>query len=507
MNSIIVIEDDPNLLRGLADTLRQQSYDVLTSANGEEGFRLVNEKQPDLVILDLLLPGVDGFDVCRRVRRHGLNTRILMLSAQSDEQSRVQGFEVGADDYVTKPFSLRELMGRVRALLRRDTFPDVFPRSGPMALAVRRTWNSDGSGEPSPNEFGEQIALLKLALEREPDDRDAFARHPFAGNNRCQFDSLTSSHEQPGDFREEAVPDTPAHGLIDERPGNLAGRRIGPYELFSLLGTGGMGDVYLATDTRLNRSVAIKFLSAHLSHDPELRRRFKREAQTVSSLNHPHICTLYDIGQHDDVDYIVMEYLEGQTLADRLRRGPLTIEQALQSGIQLADALSAAHRQGVIHGDIKPGNMMLVKTGCKLLDFGLAVSAKDERSIKGIIAGTIPYMSPEQLEGANVDSRSDIFAFGTVLYEMLVGRRAFDGSSKAKLVSAILTLTPQPVSTIRPLIPDGLDHLIHRCLARDPRGRWQSAHDLKRELQRIARKHVEASEDNAAAFICPSGCR
>src|SRR6185436_1959557 len=168
MNSIIVIEDDPNLLRGLADTLRHESYDVLTSANGEEGFRLVSEKQPDLVILDLLLPGVDGFDVCRRVRHHGLNTRILMLSAQCDEHSRVQGFEVGADDYVTKPFSLRGLMGRVRALLRRDTCPDVFPRSATGALTVRRTWSSDGSRESSPNEFGEQIALLKMALELEP---------------------------------------------------------------------------------------------------------------------------------------------------------------------------------------------------------------------------------------------------------------------------------------------------------------------------------------------------
>jgi serine/threonine protein kinase len=267
-----------------------------------------------------------------------------------------------------------------------------------------------------------------------------------------------------------------------------------------------MGEVYLATDTRLNRSVAIKLLSAHLSHDPELRQRFRREAQAVSSLNHPHICTLYDIGQLDDVDYIVMEYLEGQTLADRLRRGPLTIEQALQSGIQLADALSAAHCQGVIHGDIKPANLMLVKSGCKLLDFGLAVSAKDERAIKGTIAGTIPYMSPEQLEGTNVDSRSDIFAFGTVLYEMIVGRRAFDGSSKARLVSAILKSTPQPVSASRQSIPDGLDHLIQRCLARAPQQRWQSAHDLKKELQRIARKHVEASEDSAATH-CSSSCR
>jgi serine/threonine protein kinase len=210
-------------------------------------------------------------------------------------------------------------------------------------------------------------------------------------------------------------------------------------------------------------------------------------------LNHPHICTLYDIGRENDSDFLVMEYLEGQSLADRLKKGTLPLEQALQYGIELADALSAAHRQGVIHRDVKPGNVMLVKAGVKLLDFGLAKvsfgtarKTGDPPTAVGTILGTLQYMAPEQLEGGEASARTDIFAFGAVLYEMVTGRPAFEGKSQASLIASIMTSVPPPVSTVRPVVPDALDHVIQRCLAKDPEERWQSAYDLKRELQWIA---------------------
>jgi serine/threonine protein kinase len=260
-----------------------------------------------------------------------------------------------------------------------------------------------------------------------------------------------------------------------------------------------MGEVYRATDTRLNRPVAIKLLPADLSRDPGLRHRLKREGQAVSCLNHPHICTLFDIGRHEEMDYLVMEYLEGETLADRLSKAEIPIEQALQYAIELADALSAAHRQGVIHRDIKPGNIMLVETGTKLLDFGLARisdptprnirSRADEENVQtqcGAIVGTIQYMSPEQLEGGIADERADIFALGAVLYEMFAARKAFEGKSHASLITSIMSSMPPPISTVRPVVPEAIDPLIQKCLHKDPEERWQSASDVRSELERIA---------------------
>ena len=237
------------------------------------------------------------------------------------------------------------------------------------------------------------------------------------------------------------------------------GTKLGPYEILSPLGAGGMGEVYKARDTRLERTVAIKVLPAHLSENAEMRQRFEREARTVSSMNHPHICTLYDIGREGNIDFLVMEYIEGETLAERLKRGPLTPEEVLRYAAELADALDKAHRQGVVHRDLKPGNIMLTKTGAKLLDFGLAkpglnsgrhdLSAlsslpTEQRSLteKGVVLGTFQYMAPEQLEGKDVDTRTDIFALGAVIYEMVTGTKAFDGTSQASLISAISVLEP-----------------------------------------------------------------
>jgi len=282
----------------------------------------------------------------------------------------------------------------------------------------------------------------------------------------------------------------------------VAGTKLGPYEILSAIGAGGMGEVYKARDTRLDRIVAIKVLPAHLADRAELRERFDREAKTIASLNHPHICTLYDTGHQDDIDFLVMEYLEGETLAQRLLKGPLPLEQVLQYAIEISDALDKAHRKGVTHRDLKPSNIMLTKTGTKLLDFGLAKlkqeatpanvslsdlpTAVDPLTAQGTIVGTLQYMAPEQLEGKEVDARTDIFAFGAVVYEMATGKRAFEGKSQASLIAAILEKEPPAMSTLQPMTPPVLDRVVKRCLAKDADDRWQTARDLEGELKWIS---------------------
>src|SRR5713226_5175731 len=275
------------------------------------------------------------------------------------------------------------------------------------------------------------------------------------------------------------------------------GTKLGPYDIVAPLGAGGMGEVYRARDTRLDRTVAIKILPAQSSSDPVRKQRFEREAKTISNLNHPHICVLHDVGHQDGIDYLVMECVEGETLAKRLEKGPLPLEQAMKCGAQMADALDKAHRSGVIHRDLKPGNIMLTATGAKLLDFGLAkptapltsvatttaaVTQSSPMTEQGAIVGTFQYMSPEQVEGKELDGRSDIFSLGAVLYEMVTGKRAFEGKSQLSVASAILEKEPAPISTIKPMTPPALDHAIRRCLAREPEKRWQSASDLASEL-------------------------
>jgi len=275
-----------------------------------------------------------------------------------------------------------------------------------------------------------------------------------------------------------------------------AGTRLGPYEIVAPLGVGGMGEVYRARDTRLERTVAVKILPAQFFADPVRKQRFEREAKTISSLNHPHICVLYDVGQQDGTDYLVMECVEGETLAKRLEKGSLPLEHVLKYGMQIADALDKAHRNGVVHRDLKPGNVMLTPTGAKLLDFGLAKPAAAFASAatltavpatpvteEGTILGTFQYMSPEQVQGNEVDGRSDIFSLGAVLYEMVTGRRAFEGKSQLSVASAILEKEPEPISAAKPMTPPALDHVIHRCLAKEPERRWQNAGDVARELE------------------------
>jgi eukaryotic-like serine/threonine-protein kinase len=305
-----------------------------------------------------------------------------------------------------------------------------------------------------------------------------------------------------------------------------SGTKLGPYEILSPLGAGGMGEVYRARDTRLDRTVAIKVLASHLSSSPELKQRMEREARAISSLNHPNICHLYDIGSQDGTDFLVMEFLEGETLADRLRKGALPLNEILKIGIAVAEALAIAHRQGIVHRDLKPGNVMLTSAGAKLMDFGLAKplgvqtvasgtvpaftalptmsgpSPMTPLTAAGSIVGTIQYMSPEQIEGKEADARSDIFAFGAVLYEMAAGKRPFEGKSQISLASSILEKDPEPISTLKPLTPTAFEHVVTTCLQKNPEERYQTAHDIKLELQWIAKERptpaVAAAEPAAA---------
>ena len=289
-----------------------------------------------------------------------------------------------------------------------------------------------------------------------------------------------------------------------------AGTRLGPYEVVAPIGAGGMGEVYRAKDTRLDRTVAVKVLPSHLSDNPEARQRFDREAHAISSLNHPNICTLHDVGHQDGVDFLVMEFLEGETLADRLAKGPLPTELVLKYGIEICEGLERAHKSGVVHRDLKPGNVMLTKTGAKLMDFGLAKAtpaaaapassltmtiAEQPLTARGTIVGTFQYMSPEQTEGKEADARSDIFALGAMLYEMVTGKRAFSGKSQASMVAAILASEPAPISVAQPMTPPALAQVVKGCLAKDPEERFQTVHDLKLQLKWIA----EASSSQLGA--------
>jgi eukaryotic-like serine/threonine-protein kinase len=293
------------------------------------------------------------------------------------------------------------------------------------------------------------------------------------------------------------------------------GSQIGPYEILAPLGAGGMGEVWRARDKRLERSVAIKILPAEFSTNAQLKLRLEREAKTISQLNHPNICTLYDVGHQDGTDYLVMELIEGESLADRIGRGPMPVADVIRYGAEIADALEKAHRNGIVHRDLKPGNVMLTKTGAKLLDFGLArtqaailglrssLSETEQKPLtqEGSIVGTLRYMSPEQLEGENIDHRSDIFALGALLYEMAAGRPAFEGKSRTSIIAAIVSSQPPLISQVRPLTPAALERLIRTCLAKDPDARMQSAHDVATELRWISDVQAEVRAPGRLSWL------
>jgi serine/threonine protein kinase len=353
----------------------------------------------------------------------------------------------------------------------------------------------------TPEQFRQVGDLYHRALELSAAERGAFLDEACGGDGslRDEVVSLLDAHERAGSFMS-----VPAIGLAARRaPAEptrrlTAGSHLGPYEILSLIGSGGMGEVYRARDTRLDRTVAIKILTAFVDDDSAHRRRFEREARLVSSLSHPNVCVLYDVGEQDGVPFLIMEYLEGETLADRLRRGPLPLEEAMPYALQIADALDHAHRQGVVHRDLKPSNIILAQSGAKLLDFGVARPAPraviaDHRpesdrtalTAAGTIVGTLQYMAPEQLHGEDTDARTDIFGFGAVLYEMVSGQPAFRGKSQASVIAAILEDRSVSLSSVQPDAPPMLDQLVARCLARNPDDRWPTAADLREALRGI----------------------
>ena len=295
----------------------------------------------------------------------------------------------------------------------------------------------------------------------------------------------------------------------------MLGTRLGPYEILSLIGSGGMGDVYVARDTRLDRRVAVKVLAPELAADPAFRDRFTREARAISLLDHPHICRLFDIGHQDETQFLVLELVEGESLSARLQRGQLPIREVLRFAVQIAAALEAAHAQGIIHRDLKPANVMLTPAGVKLVDFGLAKtipglaepsalqSAPPTATAEGTIIGTLQYMSPEQIQGHKLDARSDIFALGAVVYEMATGRRAFAGETQASVIAKILEAESPPVSSLSPQAPPDLNPLVQGCLAKSPADRWQTAHDVGMQLQWIETQ-VSRANLNAQAPLALS---
>jgi serine/threonine-protein kinase len=363
--------------------------------------------------------------------------------------------------------------------------------------------------------------LFGTALALPPHERPAFIAEECGDDDRlhAEVESLVRSHDKAGDFLER--PPT-IGGVLRElapfaqRPQFQPGQRLGPYEILARLGAGGMGEVYRARDVRLDRIVALKVLYPSGDEDEDARARFEHEARAISKINHPHICALYDIGRHDEVDFLVMEYLEGETLTARLERGPLPQSELVRRALEIADALARAHRHGVVHRDLKPSNIVLTESGAKLLDFGIAKlqgpdrDGRDGRDVagagtaapqpltatrRGHILGTVAYMSPEQLQGSDVDARSDLFAFGAVLYEMATGTRAFAGSGATAVRSAILEGRVTPVQELNPSLDSELCRIIHRALARDRTLRYQRATDLSADLRRIAEGVGAGSHD------------
>src|SRR5450631_263745 len=344
--------------------------------------------------------------------------------------------------------------------------------------------------------------MYHLAREREPGERTDFLAGACKDDEdlRREVESLLAANRSGGCFLDQPVMLKAAGILASQQSGSeyrlATGLELGPYVIEARLGSGGMGEVYRARDKRLHRTVALKVLPQRLADTPGFRQRLEREAKAISSLNHPQICTLYDLGREGDVDYLVMEFLEGDTLAHRLKRGALPLAEALELAIQIASALAAAHAAGIVHRDLKPGNIMLTKSGAKLLDFGLAKVRTAEGVMQatmsnpaepittaGTVVGTLQYMSPEQIQGHEADARSDLFAFGATLYEMLTGKRAFAGESQLAVVNAILEKDPVTVSDLQPLTPPALERLVRRCLAKDPEKRWQNTSDLESELR------------------------
>jgi serine/threonine protein kinase len=374
----------------------------------------------------------------------------------------------------------------------------------------------------TPERWQQVARIYELAVDQDVGTRDVLLAEACAGDEMLRREVESLLRQDDARVVLDRSVWAAAAPLFDDGPDLGRGAMLGPYRVEEVIGAGGMGQVFSATDTRLDRLVAIKVLPSNVASDTHVRARFAREAKAIAALTHPHICTLFDVGRHNEIDFLVMELLEGDTLAAHLAEGPLPLDRALTLAIEIARALDHAHRHGIVHRDLKPANIMLTASGAKLLDFGLAkfrpvILGQDADTTRidtavvpgapkvleqfeagdvhltrrGAILGTVRYMAPEQIAGQEVDARSDLFSFGAVVYEMLTGRRAFDGDSASSVRDAILQHAPPPASSLQPLAPAALDDILRRCLAKNPAERWQTVTDIIRELQHVLESIVQ----------------
>ncbi len=364
--------------------------------------------------------------------------------------------------------------------------------------------------------------LFYSALEREPDQRAAFLEQACGGDEalRREVESLLAADEQPWGFLETAPAKLAAELLAEEKARTMVGRTLGHYQILSLLGVGGMGEVYLARDTQLGRRIALKLLPAELAQDQDRLRRFKQEALAASALNHPNVAHIYEIGEAEGVSFIAMEYVEGQTLEAKMNGQPLDTGEILDIAVQVADALEEAHTKGIIHRDIKPGNIMLTPRGqVKVLDFGLAkMTWRAEQALDsdvltlaktqpGLLMGTVAYMSPEQALRHEVDERTDIFSLGVVLYEMATGRRPFAGATTGETLDQIIHAKPEAIVRFNSNAPAELEHIIRKCLEKDRGRRYQSARELLVDLKSLQQDSQSEAATRSRAVALPSQLR
>jgi len=506
---ILIVEDDPTLRRGLQDNFAARGYQVEVAEDGEAGLRGALESGPDLVILDIMLPGINGYEICRAVRERELTMPIIMLTAKGQEEDIIRGLDLGADDYVTKPFAIAELLARTRSFLRRRSARtgDVHCFGGSaLDLSSRRLLYDGAEVELTPKEFG-LLEYLVLNAGRAL-TRDQILNNVWGSGilvttrsvDRCVSTLRSKIEPDPRyptylqtirdiGYRFE-IPDTDdageSFGSAPSRVASLVpGTRLGRYEIRCLIGRGGMSEVYQALDLKLDRDVAIKVLPRRLNRDPEVQRRFLRETRVIAALSHPNIVTLHDVGRGQGLTYAVIELLEGESLKERLDQGPLELEHAVEICVAVAEGLAAAHAKSIVHRDIKPGNIFLPRSQAPtILDFGLArldhAPSSEETTVSvtqsGKIMGTIAYMSPEQVRGQTVDGRTDIFSLSCVLYEMITGSRPFDRESPAETMAAILADAPPRLP--EDLMPPDLWRLTTHGLEKDRNDRFQSASDM-----------------------------
>jgi DNA-binding response OmpR family regulator/tRNA A-37 threonylcarbamoyl transferase component Bud32 len=510
--SVLIIEDDQTLMRGLKDNFDFKGYRVSTATDGEAGLEAALSQKPDVILLDIMLPKLNGYEICRRIREAKLDMPIIMLTAKGQEEDIVRGLNLGADDYVTKPFSIKELLARVGAFLRRrggqadevycfDRFKldltshQLFENGTEVPLTpkefrmlehlLRRAGRALTRDEIMDAVWGTDVLVTSRSVDRcvttlrskiEPDPR-----HPRYILTIRDIGYRFEMPENDNPARRVAAPEDESFPLTE-------GTRLGRYMLGPLIGSGGMGQIFRAHDRHLDRKVAIKVLSRDLARDPEALARFKREARAVASLTHPSILAIFDVGQDLGRTYLVTELLEGETLRTRIRRAPLELPEAIEIGVAMAEALSAAHAKGIVHRDVKPSNVFLTANGSiRVLDFGLAQiqEAKadidpDESTISlqtspGSMLGTVGYMAPEQVRGLATDARSDVFSLGCVLYEMLCGRAPFDRETGADTTSAILNDDPPALERRGQRLPAELALVVARCLEKEPDDRFPDA--------------------------------